>query len=245
MAGRSSRTQTAHLPIGPRQADPAQDPYWDVAAAVAWIMTRAFSSLCEVMRWPWVTELDFAILDARLVHADVEHTNFKEAMSQLWNKAEAGEITAYGKPLDRSPSRAIQAFEWRDLKLGQQHGKCVVLCSRRNPSEGYEDVVFKREEVERIWPSLPVRNGHPSDSKRVDDAARPPSPIASARSRRTSPALERAAHALATLYPGGIPEQKFVPNVELFDQVNKQLLADGHPAVSKESVLRAACRRRQ
>jgi hypothetical protein len=60
---------------------------------------------------------------------------------------------------------------------------------------------------------------------------------------RSRPQFERAAKALATLYPDGVPDQATEPNVSLCRRVGAKLKDAKLPDVSNDTILRAADRR--
>ena len=88
-----------------------------------------------------------------------------------------------------------------------------------------------------------------SDITEAFGAAGEPAPAAQlassqkGRTTRSQPALERAKRALAELYPQEVSDQSVVPNKQLCRLVNEQLAKNGRPAVSPDTILRAAGRR--
>ena len=62
--------------------------------------------------------------------------------------------------------------------------------------------------------------------------------------RRRRPGTERAEKTLRELYPDGVPNQSVVPNKKLVKAVSDRLKELGRPGVSRDTVLRAAKRRK-
>ncbi|WP_439394959.1 hypothetical protein ACRQ5Q_38300 [Bradyrhizobium sp. PMVTL-01] len=65
-----------------------------------------------------------------------------------------------------------------------------------------------------------------------------------ARPTRARPAIERAQRIINELYPNGVPDQTIVPNTTLCQQVGAKLMEYKLPAVSDDTILRAAGRRK-
>jgi hypothetical protein len=63
--------------------------------------------------------------------------------------------------------------------------------------------------------------------------------------RKSGPKLESAQRAIRELFPEGVPEQSVILNANLCRLVGEKLKEQGFPAVSDETILRAAKRRRK
>jgi hypothetical protein len=62
--------------------------------------------------------------------------------------------------------------------------------------------------------------------------------------KKSGPAIERTRRVIDELYPGGVPDQATVPNVSLCNRVGTKLKEARLPAVSDDTILRAAGRRK-
>ncbi len=62
--------------------------------------------------------------------------------------------------------------------------------------------------------------------------------------RKSRPKLESAERAIRELYPQGVPDQSVILNAILCRQVGEKLKEQGFPAVSDDTILRAAGRRK-
>ncbi len=60
---------------------------------------------------------------------------------------------------------------------------------------------------------------------------------------RRRPTLERAQHAIQSVYPDGVPSQVVEPNATLYRHIGDWLKGNGLPNVSDDTILRAAGRR--
>ena len=69
-------------------------------------------------------------------------------------------------------------------------------------------------------------------------------PIAAKRKTRATPQLDAAKAALRALFPEGVPSQDVLSNDQLFNKVVKYLEKNNGPHVSRDTVLRAAGRRK-
>jgi hypothetical protein len=87
-------------------------------------------------------------------------------------------------------------------------------------------------------PALAVTNEPPTHTP----AARPAQPRE--RTPRTRLLRERAERALKELYPSGVPDRATVSDAELRKAANLRIVARGGKRVSRETILRAAGRRK-
>jgi hypothetical protein len=185
---------------------------------------------------------------------------------ELHEALKSGSVLATGS-VDGQPRRSISAAEWYDYDLRKIRflnsyapGKAAteffeVVSKRVYPSKainldhrpaqirvpssqspagevGYhrviDDVLLSREEVIRCWSE--------------NSSSSPISEVIQKRTR-TAPAREAAAAAIKELYPEGIP--KFLRDDDLHDSVVRKLKDTRHANISKETVRRAAGRRRK
>jgi hypothetical protein len=129
---------------------------------------------------------------------------------------------------------SIRSFPARALK-SHQHKSEVQIPSANSPDgeTGYQrvidDVLLRREEVAHQWPA-------------VGRAPAPHNPLAKRTRRR--PASERAQKVIMELFPDGVPDQATLPNSTLRHRVTKKLKDGNLLAVSDDTILRAAGRRR-
>ena len=86
-------------------------------------------------------------------------------------------------------------------------------------------------------PALAVTNGPPTHTP----AARPAQPERTPRKRLLR---ERAQRALSERYPSGVPDRASVSDAELVSAVNTQIKKPGQKNVSRDTILRAAGRRK-
>jgi hypothetical protein len=198
------------------------------------------------------------------IHIRIAPTTVQE----LYEALKAGTITGSGC-VDGGERRAISPAEWNDYRLMLKHAMfpshhymgssgvplIAVLSIRSFPARalkyhgyksgvqipsahspdretGYhrviDDVLLPREKVVRQWPAI---GQVPASHDRLPERAR----------RR--PALERAQRVINELYPDGVPDQATEPNSKLRYRVTKKLKEAGLPAVSDDTILRAAGRR--
>jgi hypothetical protein len=191
------------------------------------------------------------------------------AEEELHDALKAGAITGSGC-VDGGERRAISPAEWHDYRLTlkqvtfadhdymgspgvpiiavlsirsfpagalQHHGyrSGVQIPSAQSPhgQPGYhrviDDVLLRRKEVMQQWPAF-------SGAPLTDD-----SPAERAKSR---PKLESVLRAIAEIYPDGVPDQATELNSRLCQRVCEKLNQAGLPAVSDDTILRAAGRRR-
>jgi hypothetical protein len=189
-------------------------------------------------------------------------------LQELHEALKAGVITASGC-VDAGERRAISPGEWNDYRLTLKHAtfashhytgslgvpiiavlsirsfragalkdhgyrSAVRIPSARSPDgePGYHrvihDVLLRREEVVQQWPAL---GQAPAPHDRLPERAR----------RR--PALERTQRVINELYPDGVPDQPTEPNSNLCRRVSNKLKEARLPAVSDDTILRAAGRR--
>jgi hypothetical protein len=128
---------------------------------------------------------------------------------------------------------SIRSFPGRALKYqGSKSGVQIPSAYSPDGEPGYhrviDDVLLRREEVVQQWPAI---GQAPAPHDRRPERAR----------RR--PALERAQRAINELYPDGVPDQATEPNSKLRYRVTKKLKEASLPAVSDDTILRAAGRR--
>jgi hypothetical protein len=191
------------------------------------------------------------------------------AVQELHEPLKAGTVTGSGC-VDGGERRKILPAEWHDYRLtlqqvtfagndyiGSPGVPVITVLSIRsfsagalkhhgyrsgvqNPSAqspdgepGYhrvmDDVLLRREEVMQQWHAF--GGAHlPDDSP--------------AERRRSRPRRESVLRAIAEVYPDGVPDQATEPNYRLCRRVGEKLRQAGLPAVSDDTILRAAGRRR-
>jgi hypothetical protein len=198
----------------------------------------------------------------RPIHRRIASTT----VQKLHDALKGGTITASGC-VDGGERRAISPAEWHDYRLTLKHVAfsgmdspgvpVIAVLSVRSfsasalkyhayksaiqiPSAqlsdgepGYhriiDDVLLRREEVMKQWPA----SGR---------ASQPDHPLAER--TRSRPKLEGARRAIGEIYRAGVPDQSIEPNSRLFRRVSEKLKEAGLPAVSDDTILRAADRRR-
>ena len=191
-------------------------------------------------------------------------------VQKLHEALKAGTITGSGC-VDGGERRTISPAEWHDYRLTLKHstfdghhymgspGVPVItvlsvrsfsagalkhhgykskirIPSARSPDgeRGYhrviDDVLLRREEVMQQWPAFgraPLPDDLPAERS------------------RSRPMREGALCAIREIYPDGVPDQATEPNSRLCRRVGDKLKEARLPAVSNDTILRAAGRRRK
>jgi len=105
---------------------------------------------------------------------------------------------------------------------------CVPAKHRLSPQSRFESLT-----------SRPATAATGRDGAAANEAAE-----SKTRRRKSRPTFERAQNAISELYPKGVPEPAKLSNKHLCRRVGEKLEEDGLPALSDDSILRAAGRRK-
>ena len=169
-------------PPDPSKFDPTREAYWELAMFIAYTMGASVDQVRQVwtryrreaQQPAWVTLLDLAVSCTMWEKFDgAELLSREEATQIIWTRAEHGELTGYGEPLDGAGKpEAIPVFHWPSLSIDNDK---TGLLLRFRSGAGYRNVMFSN-------PSLACKfTSEPSGSQ--DDA-----PLAATSSEPTAAA---------------------------------------------------------
>jgi hypothetical protein len=159
--------------------------------------------------------------------------NVRDAEYQLYWAVVEGNIRARhsGRLLTPEAAYALREKRWSPVE-----GDLYALPP---------DLELSVEDAKRIWMEVAL----PESLTRTLDAgnanAQPDGgPPERQRQPRNQPERERAKSAVAAVYPNGVPNQSTVSNVRLYKAVGDWCQQNGRPDISKDTILRAAGRRK-
>ena len=123
---------------------------------------------------------------------------------------------------------------WREFPNSSPEAKTALAALLREQHRLRDALLAAGAERAKGWAeAVKVLNEPP-----LDESGR------SRRRAKSSPALERARGTIKELFSGVVPEQSVLPNANLLRQVGEKLRQAALPAVSDDTILRAAGRRK-
>jgi hypothetical protein len=212
------------------QWDGFTDPYWNLGQVFLWAATRNRDHVDAASDRSGLYDVSYELaaaavqIDEQVPLADTR----EEVAEQIRQKALDGKLKAYDCTL--TPPKELPPTTWIKLKIDFDSGMPFV---RSRDDSGLatacSDLRFFNANVLECFPekaetSAAMLNG----------------------TRNTPPSQKRlrAANAIAEIWPVGTPKPEEVSDKELFNKVSRHLEKKGLEGVGRDTVLRAAGRRK-